>query len=141
MKLLLKSSMTLTVAMCAWSLTIAPEFPHLPGLVNNAEAIVGRPVSPVSVAGVARRTTRRVAYTSAASAQQQQAAQAQQAPAPAPAPAPEPQQAAAPPAGTVVTALPAGCTSTVIDGANLFNCSGVLYQPTFQSNNLVYVVK
>lgn len=38
-----------------WS--IAP----IPGLVSSAEARVGRPLTPVSVAGVARRTTRRCA--------------------------------------------------------------------------------
>jgi len=104
-----------------------------------AQALIGRPVTPVSYAGVARRTTRRVVYAesaavSAATAQQQQQAAA----APPPAPAPAPAQL---PAGTVVTALPAGCTSTVVDGVNLFNCGGVMYQPTFQSNNLVYVVR
>ena len=31
------------------------------GLVSRAEAVVGRPLTPVSVAGVARRTTRRCA--------------------------------------------------------------------------------
>lgn len=31
------------------------------GIVSNAEAVVGRPLTPVSVAGVARRTTRRCA--------------------------------------------------------------------------------
>lgn len=31
-------------------------------LIKEAHAIVGRPVSPVSVAGVARRTTRRMIY-------------------------------------------------------------------------------
>jgi hypothetical protein len=42
-------------------------FPAAPGfLVAPAEAIVGRPLSPVSVAGVARRTTRRVVVASAA---------------------------------------------------------------------------
>jgi hypothetical protein len=30
--------------------------------INQAEAIVGRPLTPVSVAGVARRTTRRMIY-------------------------------------------------------------------------------
>jgi hypothetical protein len=34
--------------------------PGLPGYVSKAEAIVGRPLTPVSYAGVARRTTRRV---------------------------------------------------------------------------------
>jgi hypothetical protein len=33
----------------------------LPSLVSSAEAVVGRPLTPVSVAGVARRTTRRCA--------------------------------------------------------------------------------
>ncbi len=33
----------------------------MPGFVATAEARVGRPLTPVSVAGVARRTTRRCA--------------------------------------------------------------------------------
>jgi hypothetical protein len=33
----------------------------IPGLITPAEAIVGRPLTPVSVAGVARRTVRRCA--------------------------------------------------------------------------------
>jgi hypothetical protein len=33
----------------------------IPGLISPAEAIVGRPLTPVSVAGVARRTVRRCA--------------------------------------------------------------------------------
>ena len=33
----------------------------VPGLVSTAEAVVGRPLTPVSVAGVARRTGRRCA--------------------------------------------------------------------------------
>lgn len=35
--------------------------PGVPGAVSRAEAIVGRPLTPVSVAGVARRTVRRCA--------------------------------------------------------------------------------
>jgi hypothetical protein len=35
--------------------------PGLPGFVSEAEARVGRPLTPVSVAGVARRTVRRCA--------------------------------------------------------------------------------
>lgn len=35
--------------------------PGVPGLVSSAEARVGRPLTPVSVAGVARRTARRCA--------------------------------------------------------------------------------
>ena len=33
----------------------------IPGVVSTAEAVVGRPLTPVSVAGVARRTGRRCA--------------------------------------------------------------------------------
>ena len=33
----------------------------VPGFVSTAEAVVGRPLSPVSVAGAARRTGRRCA--------------------------------------------------------------------------------
>ena len=35
--------------------------PGVSGYVATAEAVVGRPLTPVSVAGVARRTTRRCA--------------------------------------------------------------------------------
>lgn len=35
--------------------------PGVCGFVTSAEAIVGRPLTPVSVAGVARRTVRRCA--------------------------------------------------------------------------------
>ena len=35
--------------------------PGVHGLISVAEAIVGRPLTPVSVAGVARRTARRCA--------------------------------------------------------------------------------
>ena len=37
-------------------------------LVSSAEARVGRPLTPMSYAGVARRTTRRAVYGSAAAA-------------------------------------------------------------------------
>lgn len=35
--------------------------PGVQGLVSAAQAVVGRPLTPVSVAGVARRTARRCA--------------------------------------------------------------------------------
>jgi hypothetical protein len=44
------------------SLEVASVFtPGLSGFVTPAEAVVGRPLTPVSVAGVARRTVRRCA--------------------------------------------------------------------------------
>jgi hypothetical protein len=35
--------------------------PSAPGFVSTAQAVVGRPLTPVSYAGVARRTARRCA--------------------------------------------------------------------------------
>ena len=35
--------------------------PGVPGIVSSAQAVVGRPLTPVSYAGVARRTSRRCA--------------------------------------------------------------------------------
>jgi hypothetical protein len=130
-------------------------------VLEEAAAIVGRPITPVSYAGVARRTTRRVfaydaaattavaasataasasaAQASAASAQasassaQASAADAQAPPAPA-------QPAGAPPIGTTVSSLPSGCSETTVNGIAYKNCGGVYYRTAFQGNNLVYVV-
>jgi hypothetical protein len=46
--------------LCVGDLAKDWEIP-IPSLVSSAEARVGRPLTPVSVAGVARRTTRRCA--------------------------------------------------------------------------------
>jgi len=37
------------------------EIPGVHGFISTAEAVVGRPLTPVSYAGVARRTSRRCA--------------------------------------------------------------------------------
>lgn len=103
-------------------------------LMRQAHAIVGAPATPVSVAGVARRTTVRAASATAA-ASQQQAASAQQQQAAAARPA------GAPAVGTVVNALPAGCTPETKSGVEYQNCGGVYYRAAFQGNNLVYVVQ
>lgn len=118
-----------TAVFSLWSLDFAPDAPYMPVLASQAHAVVGRPLTPVSVAGVARRSTRRAVYATNES-QKQQAQQQQQAQ----------QAASALPKGTVVSALPANCSSTTVDGASLFNCGGTMYQPKFQSNQLVYVV-
>jgi len=39
--------------------------PSQPGLFATANAVIGRPLTPMSYAGVARRTTRRAAYAGA----------------------------------------------------------------------------
>ena len=59
-----RSGMLLLAAMIgAVCLELSEQFltPGRYGFVSNAEAVVGRPLTPVSVAGVARRTTRRCA--------------------------------------------------------------------------------
>lgn len=114
------------------------------GIIGEAQAIVGAPLTPVSVAGVARRTTRRavaVGTTAAVATTAVAAPQAQPAAAPPPPPAPV-QMAAAPLAvGTVVKALPPGCVSAPISNVEYYLCNGTYYRPGFQGNNLVYVVQ
>ena len=61
-------SRTLKIALLAGLVSLVdPEAATIPagtdsfGIIAAAEAVVGRPLTPVSVAGVARRTTRRCA--------------------------------------------------------------------------------
>jgi hypothetical protein len=118
---------------------VAPEAPFGIDLVREAAAIIGAPLTPMSYAGVARRTTRRVVAVEATAAS---AATASAAAATAAAqPKPPPPQAAGPvPIGTVVRTLPAGCVATPIGGVEYYNCApGVYYRAAFQGNNLVYV--
>jgi hypothetical protein len=130
---------------------VAPDAPLRLRLVPEAQAIIGMPLTPMSYAGVARRTTRRVVYTeaavattaaatagaAAAGAAAASAAAAQPRP---PAPPPAPAPAGPVPIGTVVQALPPGCVATPIGGVEYYNCApGVYYRAAFQGNNLVYV--
>jgi hypothetical protein len=140
-----------------------PESPLRVGLVKNAEAIIGMPWTPLSFAGVARRSMyREAAYgavaanaaamnAAAANAAYANAAAAQAAAANAAAAQAAASQAAAAaaaahaaasalPIGTMVPSLPPGCTSTVIGGVNYFNCDGGYYRAGFQGNNIVYIV-
>ena len=53
----------LALIICAFCLELGERF-EIPGVhsfVATAEAIIGRPLTPMSVAGVARRTARRCA--------------------------------------------------------------------------------
>jgi len=134
-------------------------------LVREAGAIVGAPLTPGSVAGVARRSTyRAVAYGSASTAAatsataqqqaataqqqsataQQQAATAQQQAAAAqtpPAPTAAPVATGTPAVGSIVNTLPAGCTQEAKGGVEYQRCGNVYYRAAFQGNNLVYVVQ
>ncbi len=124
----------------------------------EAAAIIGRPLTPMSYAGVARRTTRRVvaveatATTSAVAAQEAATAQQQQAVAQQQAATAQQQQAVAQQqaavaarqagaaVGTVVPALPSGCTAAPKGGVEYYKCGNAYYRSAFQGNNLVYVV-
>jgi hypothetical protein len=136
---------------------ISPDAPLGVSLGRQAHALVGVPFSPVSVAGVARRTTRRVVAVEATTATaavattsaqqqataQQQAATAQQQAATAQQQAATAQQqaakGAAPAVGTIVSSLPAGCAQETKSGVQYQKCGGVYYRAAFQGNNLVYV--
>jgi hypothetical protein len=49
------------IGLCALELGERLEVPGVSSFVSPAEAVVGRPLTPVSVAGVGRRTVRRCA--------------------------------------------------------------------------------
>jgi hypothetical protein len=122
---------------------LSPQAPLGVALVKEAAAIVGVPISPVSFAGVARRTTRRAVVVSgsyAAAGYQQQTAVAEQQAADAPQQAQRP--AGAPPLGAIAGSLPEGCAKNTITVGDVqyYDCSGVYYRAAFQGNNLVYVV-
>jgi hypothetical protein len=143
----------LLVAVSLLALAAASLVPRVPagiGFVGDAHAIIGMPMTPVSYAGVARRTAyREVAVAStaavvttaavatasaeAAAASQQAAARAAAAP-----PAPPPGSLAV---GTVVMQLPGGCVSAPIGGVEYYLCNGTYFRSAFQGNNLVYVVQ
>ena len=133
---------------------VAPDAPRGLTLIREAHAIVGAPATPMSVAGVARRSTVRAASATAATSQQQaataqqqqataqqQAATAQQQSATAQQQAAAARPAGAPASGAVVNALPAGCKPETKGGVEYQNCGGVYYRSAFQGNNLVYVVQ
>jgi hypothetical protein len=107
----------------------------LPCLVvpTASEAIVGRPATPRSVAGVGRRTARhavvrppvyRPVVRPAVGAVAVGAAMA----------------ATAYTVGTVVASQPSGCIQQPISGIAYLSCDGTWFQPQVQSGQVVYVV-
>ncbi|MGZ3428343.1 MAG: hypothetical protein ACXVCV_16940 [Polyangia bacterium] len=80
------------------------------GLAVEAHAIIGRPLTPVSVAGVARRSVRRTAVVGGAAAV----------------------GAATVGAAAATVALPPGCTAYA-------PCGGVVYAPAYSGPEVVYV--
>jgi len=156
-------SISLALALLLFFTEFVAQSPFKFGFVGDAQAIIGMPWTPLSFAGVARRSMYRAAvynaaaynaasynaaaanyaYANAAQAQASaaNAAAAQAAAANAAASAAAAQKAAAAlPIGSTVPYLPPNCSSTVISGANYFNCNGVYYKPGFEGNHIIYIV-
>jgi hypothetical protein len=79
----------------------------------EALAVVGRPVTPGSVAGVARRTTRRTVVVGAAVVG----------------------------SAAYVSSLPSGCRSVTVNGIGYQQCGSTYYRPYYQGAELVYAVE
>lgn len=137
MRALWKTTAVVALALAAMLADVDLAALRLPA---TAHAIIGRPMTPVSYAGAARRTVRRTGAAYATVAVTATAVTASQAAAANAARAAPPPPGSSVPIGTIVVALPAGCLSTPIGGVNYFDCRGVYYRPAFQSNTLVYVV-
>jgi len=124
---------------------LATESLKLPELIiNNAEARVGRPLTPVSVGGVARRTTRRSVYTAAAvTTTAVVATTAVVVSQPSTVVVAQPVtvvQTSPLPIGSTVPSLPSGCDSRTVNNTSYFSCGGNWYKPAMQGGNVVYMV-
>ena len=130
MKMILKTAVLSVCLGLLFIVDVPPQFPLRVEFGSEAHAILG----------VRRRAFRRGAVVGASVAADETAAAAAAAPPPAPVPAPAPAASGKPlPLGTVVSSLPAGCTSTPVGGVDYYYCSGNFYKAAFQGNNLVYV--
>jgi len=142
MKTILKTAVLSVCTGLLFIIDVPPQFPLHVELVPEAHAVLGvrrRSFRRGAVVGASVAATDSAAYAAAAT---QPAAAPPPAPAPAPvaSPAPPPATDGKPlPLGTVVSSLPAGCTSTPVGGVNYYYCAGNFYRATFQGNNLVYV--
>ena len=132
----LRISSLLALGLALWGIDVPLDGTSAPGIGRSAHAIVGAPLTPVSVAGVARRTTRRTVAVAGTAAVATTAAASSAAHASPPPATPAP----AVPVGTVVTALPGGCGPATVNGVSYSYCNGVYYRAGFQGNNVIYVV-
>ncbi len=92
---------------------------------HDAHAIVGRPLTPMSYAGVARRTTRRAVYAGAATGAYAH-------------PYGYGYGYAAPPPVGVVTTLPAGCGQVATPTGVYYQCGATRYAPAYNGPTVVY---
>jgi hypothetical protein len=135
---------------CLLSLTLVPNAQAFRGrgAAFAVGAAVGSSTASSAAAASASQQQAAAAQQQAAAAQQQAAASQQQAAASQQQAAPSQQQAAPPPAvaagsplplGTVVAALPGGCTNTPVDGVNYYYCGGNFYQAVYEGSALRYI--
>lgn len=83
-------------------------------MAETVHAIIGLPFTPLSYAGVARRTARRSVYWGGAAA------------------------AGAAVAGATLAALPPGCVTTIVNGISYNQCGGGYYRPYYEGTTVVY---
>jgi hypothetical protein len=135
---------------CLLSLTLVPNAQAFRGrgAAFAVGAAVGSSTASSAAAASASQQQAAAAQQQAAAAQQQAAASQQQAAASQQQAAASQQQAAPPPAvaagsplplGTVVAALPGGCTNTPVDGVNYYYCGGNFYQAVYEGSALRYI--
>ena len=86
-------------------------------IIQPAHAVIGRPMTPGSVAGVSRRTTRRTVRRHSAVAVGTAVA-----------------------IGTTIAVLPTSCTTVVSASVTYHSCGGVYYKPVYHGTTLNYVV-
>jgi predicted lipid-binding transport protein (Tim44 family) len=134
------------VAMLIADLALVPEADAILGTRRRTAVVVGATVHAEDSAQMAQAQQQTAAAQQQAAASQQEAAAAKQEAAAAKQqaaavpPTPPPAAAGTPlPLGTVVAALPAGCTSTPVGGVQYYYCGGNFYRAVFQGNALVYV--
>ena len=134
-------------------LRLVPDAHAILGTRRRTAVVVGATVLAEDSAKMAQSQQQAAAAQQQAAASQQQAAASQQQAAAAKQEAADAKQqaAVAPPApaaaaagtplpiGTVVAALPGGCTSTPVGGVEYYYCGGNFYRAVFQGNTLVYV--
>jgi hypothetical protein len=150
MKTVLKTLIVVWSLVFVFGVDFVGETPSRVVFVREAQAIIGLPFTPLSFAGVARRTAfRRAAWATTAAVATSAAVAGAAAAAAVPPPPPVVVVTQPPPAaptfvgvpiGTVVHVLPASCTSVVVGGVDYSDCAGAFYKAAFQGNNLVYVV-
>ena len=118
-------------------LQLVPDAHAILGVRRRTAVVVGTEVHAADEAQIAQSQQQTAAAQQQAAAAKQEAAAAKQQAAAA---APPPAVAGNPlPLGTVVPALPAGCTSTPVGGVEYYYCGGNFYRAVFQGNTLVYV--